>query len=80
LPYDTTAHIIEQKKNSVVLHRQAMVKLRDQVDWFINSTPEIRLTVLNDDEGERILFEEVNPLSGTLWIDDYGNAEYVGDD
>jgi len=57
-----------------------MVKLRDQVDWFINSTPEIRLTVLNDDEGERILFEEVNPLSGTLWIDDYGNAEYVGDD
>lgn len=57
-----------------------MVKLRDQVDWFINSTHEIKLTVLNDDEGERILFEEVNPLSGTLWIDDYGNAEYVGDD
>lgn len=80
MPYDTAAQIKEQIKNSAVLNRQAMVKLRDQVDWFINHTTEIRIAIHNDDEGERIVFKETNPLSGTLWIDDYGNAEYVGDD
>ena len=79
MPYDSTAQIQEHRKSSVVLNLEAMQILRDKVDWYMTRCSSVRMTVVNNENGNQIRFLDEDPLSGVLYIDDNG-AEYVGDD
>jgi len=56
-----------------------MVKLRDQMDWYLNHCSSLELSIEASENGGCIHFVDGNPLSGTLFIDEE-SAEYVGDD